>query len=241
MPLVIGLTLFYFKGKKKLFMAFISALGILGLYTTFSRGAGLGLYLGILFLSIAKKNKLLTVFLITAFIIFPFVMPAKIKQWAKDVNYNPIVFLCNQDRLSIYANTVNMIKYHPLIGVGVNTFSRNYGKYKTESAEKYAHTPDGIYAHNIYLHMAGEVGLLGLAAFFWFLFVLFRQGYKAYIKLNDDYLKIIAISLLACFLSFLINGLTETSLYNSRVAMVFWYLIGVSLVLNKFRNTARPN
>jgi len=234
-PLIIGLTLFYFKGKKKIVMVLISVLAIAGLGLTLSRGSGLALYLSTLFLCVAKRKKILTFTLIAVLIVFPFVMPKNIKQWAKDANYNPLVFMCNQDRISIYRNTINMIKQHPFIGVGVNTFSKNYGKYKLESAEKYAHTPDTIYAHNNYLQMAGEIGLLGLLAFLWFLVQVFRRGFKTYQTIKEEYLKIVVLSLIACFIAFLINGLTETSLYYSRVVMVFWYLIGVSLALPRVK------
>ncbi|MFA4992776.1 MAG: O-antigen ligase family protein [Candidatus Omnitrophota bacterium] len=234
-PLMAGLSILYFKGRNKVFMSFLSSLALIGIFLTFSRGAGLAVYLAILFLSIAGKKKLLITALVAILLIFPFVMPKDIKKWAKEVNYNPIVFMLNQDRISIYNNTINMIRHHPFVGVGVNTFSRNYGKYKTESAEKYAHTPDTIYSHNIYLQMAGEIGLLGLAAFIWFLFLIFKNAVNNYSMLKNEYLKVVSLSLLACILAFLVNGLTETSLYNSRVAMVFWYLIGISLSLNKLR------
>lgn len=233
-PLIFGLTFFYFKGRNKLLMSFVSVLGLLGVYLSLSRGAGLGIYLAILFLSIVNKKKILTLILVGILIIFPFVMPKNIKQWAREVNYNPLVFMCNQDRISIYNNTLNMIKHHPLIGVGVNTFSNNYGKYKTEQAEKYAHTPNTIYAHNAYLQMAGEIGLLGLLAFILFLFRIFGLGLNASRKLSDEYLRIIAVSLIASLIAFLTNALTETSLYHPRVVMIFWYLIGVSLSLKRF-------
>jgi len=234
-PLATGLTILYFKGKNKLLMSFLTILALSGIFLTFSRGAGLAVYLAILFLCIAGRKKLLACVLIAILLIFPFVMPKDIKKWAKEVNYNPVVFMLNQDRISIYNNTVNMIKHHPFIGVGVNTFSLNYGKYKTRNAEKYAHTPDTIYAHNIYLQMAGETGLLGLGVFIWFLFLIFKNLADTYFKLKDEYLRAVALSLLAGLIAFLINGLTETSLYNARVAMAFWYLIGVSLSLNKLK------
>ena len=240
-PLIFGLTFFYFKGKSKLLMLIVSVLSLLGVYLSLSRGAGLGVYLAILFLSIANKKKLLTSVLAGILIVFPFVMPKNIKQWAKEVNYNPVVFMCNQDRISIYNNAINMIKHHPFIGVGLNTFSKNYGKYKTAQAEKYAHTADTIYAHNIYLQMAGETGLLGLAAFLLFLFQVFRQAFNTSRELNDKYLKIIGLSLVACVIAFLVNGLTETSLYYPRVVMVFWYLIGVSLSLNRLAKGSPRN
>jgi putative inorganic carbon (hco3(-)) transporter len=240
-PLIFGLTFFYFKGKRKIVMFFVSVLGLLGICLTLSRGAGLGIYLAILFLSIAKKKKLLTLILVGILIGLPFVLPKNIKQWAKEVNYNPLVLIYNQDRISIYSNTINMIKHHPFIGVGLNTFSKNYGKYKTEAAEKYCHTADTIYAHNIYLQTAGEVGLLGLAMFLLFLFQVFRRALLVWRRLSDEYLKITALSLIACLIAFLVNGLTETSLYYPRVVMIFWYLIGISLSLNRLAKESQRN
>jgi len=240
-PLISGLALLYFKGKKRLLMFLPAFLGATGIYLTLSRGAGLAIYLAILFLCIAGKKKLFTFGLVAILIIYPFVMPNNIKQWARESGYNPMLLMCGDQRISIQNNTINMIKHHPFIGVGVNTFSRNYGKYKTEQAEKYAHTPDTIYAHNIYLQMAGETGLLGLAAFILFLFQVFRQAFNTVPKLNDGYLKIVAISLIACIIAFLINGLTETSLYYPRVAMIFWYLIGVSLSLKRLSTRSLSN
>lgn len=217
-------------------MFLISSLALVGIYLTLSRGTGLGIYLSILFLCVAKKQKFLTTLLIAILVIFPFVMPKNIKQWAKEVRYNPVVFMFNQDRISMYRNTINMIKHHPLIGVGVNTFSLNYAKYKLKNVEKDFPTQDTTYTHDIYLQMAGETGLLGLGAFIWFLVALFQSGLKSYIRLNDEFLKSVSLSLLACLIAFLTNGLTETSLYYARVSMVFWYIAGIILALKKFEN-----
>lgn len=233
-PLIIGLALFYYKGIKKFIFGLICAVGAIGIATTLSRGTGLGLYLSTLFLSFMKKSKIIIAVLLAVILIFPFVMPGKIKQWAKDVNYNFIVFMCNPDRVYIYKTSINMIKAHPFLGVGVNTFSKNYGKYKIGPEEKGWESGETKYAHNNFLHLGGETGLLGLAAFLWFLFIIFKQGFLLFRKLSDEYLKAVAVSLLACFIGFLVNGLTETSLYYPRVVMIFWYLIGISLALHKF-------
>jgi putative inorganic carbon (hco3(-)) transporter len=237
--LIIGLTIFHYKGKIKAIMSVISISVATGIFLTFSRGAGLGLYLSIFFLSVARKKKILSFILIGILLIFPFVMPSNIKNWAREIKYQPLVFLCNYDRISIYRNALNMIKHHPFIGVGVNTFSKNYAKYKLPEPEN-AKTPDSIYAHNIYLHTAGEIGLLGLGAFLWMLFSLFKKNIQIYNNLKDDYLQIISISLVACLIAFLINGFTETNLYYARVAMIFWYIIGFSLALNKFTGADKP-
>jgi O-antigen ligase len=141
--------------------------------------------------------------------------------------------MLNDDRISVFKNAVNMIKHHPVVGVGVNTFSKNYLTYKLPEPD-WAKTSDSMYAHNHFLQMAGETGLLGLGIFFLFLFVLFRDNLRTYRLVDDEFLKVVTVSLAACFIAFLVNGLTETSLYYARVAMIFWYLVGVSLSLRKF-------
>lgn len=232
-PLVIGLSLYYFKGKIKLAGLIISALITLGIASTLSRGTALGFYFAVLFISICRKNKAVVTLLLLFLLIFPFVMPSKIKNWAQKINYNPVVFMLNADRISIYNNSLNMIKHHPIFGVGINTFAINYFHYKLPEKPG-AETSPSMYAHNNFLQMAAEVGLFGLFMFLWFLFALFKQGHFVSKALQDDFYKIVAISLMGCFISFLVNGLTETSLYYSRVAMIFWYLIGLSLALKKF-------
>lgn len=234
-PLTAGLSLSYYKGRERVIFSLVSILAAAVLCLTFCRGAGMALYLSALFLSIAGKKKMLIIILAAALLILPFIMPVEIKEWVKKADHNPALMIWDRNRVSIYANTVNMIRHHPFIGVGVNTFSRNYGKYKLDSVEKRFPTSDTAYAHNSYLHMAGEIGLLGLGVFFWIMFILFKEAALLYRRSTDEYLKIITISLAACLMAYLINSLTETSFYAPRVVVIFWYLAGFSLALKKFQ------
>ena len=146
----------------------------------------------------------------------------------------PVRFMCNDDRIAIFRNSLKMIRQHPLMGVGANTFMKNYQRYKENPEYRNVVTSDYLYAHNNFLHLTAEIGLLGLGVFLWLLYRLFKQGVRIYRKLADNYLKIISLSLIACLLAFLVNGLTESSLYSSRVAMIFWYLAGFLFALDKF-------
>lgn len=238
-PLLIGLALYYFKRKKKIAMSLVSILVLLGITLTYSRPTLLAIYIILLFLSIVKKDKILLAALIIFIFMAPFVMPRNVKNWAKEVDCNPIRFMCNDDRIAIYRSSLNMIKDHPVIGVGINTFMKNYKKYKECPEYRNTVTSDYIYAHNNFLHMAGEIGLVGLGVFAWLLYMLFSVSSRIYKRLKDPYLKTVALSLIACLIAFLVNGFTESSLYYSRVAMIFWYLIGFSLSLEKFTHEDR--
>jgi len=235
-PLIAGLALFSSQVKNKIFFSLAALIGSVGVYLSLSRGAGLGLFVGIIFLCIVKKSKLIIASLVLLLVAYSFVMPKNIKEWAKSVNFNPMILLTCQTRISIYQNTMNMISQHPFIGVGVNTFSKNYGKYKRADVEAVTKTPDTIYAHNSFLQMAGEMGLLGLGVFLVFLFFVFKSAWQGFKKNTDPFLKAFSISVFASIFAYLINGLTETSLYHSRLVIIFWFLIGLGLALGKISN-----
>lgn len=235
-PLIAGLAFYYYKGKSKLIMLGASLLSLSGVVISFSRGTGLAIYLSLLFISILiGRNKITPVILILILLISPILMPKEIKSWAKGANYNPLAVLFNTDRASIYKNTMNMIYHHPFIGVGVNTFSKNYLRYKLPEPND-ARTSDYMYAHNNFLQMAGEIGLLGISVFFWLLYRFFKKSFAIYRMAKDNLYKVISLSISAGILSYLINGLTETTLYYSRVAMIFWFLMGFALALEKLAN-----
>ncbi len=239
-PLILGLAIYHFKKNKNIIIPAVSFLGLTGLTLTYSRPTLLALYLSLLFLAIFKKDKVLIVVLIIAAVISPFIAPRSIKDYAKEVNYNPVRFMCNDDRIAIYKNSFNMIKAHPVIGVGVNTFMKNYKRYKEFPEYRNIITPDLIYAHDNFIQMAGETGLSGLAIFICFLYVLFREIAYIFGSLKDEYHRIVLMCLCACLIAFLINGLTESSFYYSRVAVMFWFLIGFSLSFKKFVGEEAP-
>ena len=228
-PLIIGLTLYYYRGIKKSAAAFISLLALIGIFITYSRPTLLAMYIVFLFFALVRKNRWLIVLLIAFAVSAPFILPKSVKEWARQVEYNPLRFMCNDDRIAVYLHSLNMIKAHPVIGVGANTFMKSYKKYKTYPEYQGIVTLDEMKAHNNFLHMAGEIGLAGFLAFCWFLWMLFRDTGRVYGRTKDDYFRIVSLSLTACLIAFLVNGLTESSLYYSAVAVVFWFIAGLSL------------
>lgn len=233
-PLIFGLTLYYFKPPKKFFLILLSLIVFTGIALTYSRPTLLAIYVILLFFGITRKDKALIILLLISAVLFPLMLPKSVKNWAKEVEYNPLRFMCNDDRIATYRNSLNMIKAHPIIGLGANTYMKNYKKYKEFPEYRNVVTQDTMYAHNMYLQMAAELGLIGLAIFFWLLFRIFTGGWLIYGFLKEEYLKITCLSILASLVAFLVNGLTESSLYYSRVALIFWYLAGLLFSLSKF-------
>lgn len=231
LPVGTALTLYYLKGKRRILLGLLTALGVYCLIFTFSRGAIFGFATAILLTAIIKRSKLVLLALAIALIITPLLLPKSISNWIKTTDSVWEVLL-NKERINIYKTSLNMIRSHPVIGVGVNTYCLNYQKYKIKETSGF--TGDArYYAHNIFLHMAGEIGLLGLAIFIWLLLLFFKTWYSYFKSINSDFFKICCLGLAAGIIAFLINGLTETNLYYPKVATLFWYQVGLSLGLFK--------
>ncbi len=240
-PVAIGLGFWFFKGKARAAAIVAALLIVAGIGLTYSRPTFLALYIALAMFALARRQKWLLIALAACLVIAPFAAPKSVKEWAKSVDYNPLRFMCNDDRIAIYRNALQMIRQHPVMGVGANTFMKNYRFYKEKPEYREVITADYCYAHNNFLHMAGELGLAGVAVFLWFLVVLFRESLRIYRRLQDPLYKTLSLSLIICLASFLINGLTESSLYYARVAGLFWFLAGWSLAMGNFvpREAAR--
>jgi len=231
-PLLLGLALYGESGRKKAFFYLTAAIALAGILLTYSRPSFLAIYIVLIFFAVARRHKALIIFLIIITLLFPFLVPQSVKNWARSVEYNPLRMMCNDDRIAVYRNSLRMIKAHPLIGLGPNTYMKNYKYYKEYPEYRNIVTLEYMRAHNMYLEMAAELGLTGLGIFLWMLLRLFTAAGAAYKRLDEHYLKIIALSLSACLIAFLINGLTESSFHYSRVVPVFWYICGLILGLS---------
>lgn len=230
----ISLALYYLKGRKKVLLSIVSAFVLYALIYTFSRSAIFGAWAAILLMAIIKRDKVIFLLLLLSIVLLPILLPRNIANWAnKQTSVWQIVF--DDARLSIYHTSLNMIQHHPVIGVGVNTYCLNFQKYKEHQGEDF--TGDAQwYAHNIYLQMAGEMGLSGLLIFIWLLFGVFKYWVYFYRRVNDDeFFKVCSLGIAAGLMAFLINGMTETNLYYSKIATFFWFQIGLLLAIIKLK------
>ncbi len=87
----------------------------------------------------------------------------------KEMNFDTINHLLS-DRLYIWDTAVNMVIDRPLTGVGIGAFADAYDAYSRYPLDMFRHgSPNdqhtGVYhAHQMYVSIAAETGLIGLAA-----------------------------------------------------------------------------
>lgn len=126
------------------------------------------------------------------------------------------------DRVVMWQAAVGMIMDRPVFGVGLNTFMANYLDYWVGGEQM------PRYAHNCYLQMAAETGLIGLAAFLTLLGFLFRQLILGLRRLTG-WKALLFAALLASLGAFALHAAVDTNFYSLRQAALFWALSGVTL------------
>ena len=80
-------------------------------------------------------------------------------------------------RFEYWKNAISIFRSSPVFGTGLNTYARIIMRDPNHGAWRYA--------HNCYLQMAAETGLLGLSCFLWMVFVLFWNSINSCHQIKD--------------------------------------------------------
>jgi O-antigen ligase len=141
-------------------------------------------------------------------------------------------------RIATWKFTALMIKDHPLIGSGIGTFRYNTLKYQAkffEQGENRSLYPSGFAdkAHNEYLQLWAELGIIGLLVFLWFLICYFNYGLKILKKIKDYYKQGIVIGLMGSVLAVLVDALFGFPLHLPATIVLFWLCIGLTVAIGR--------
>ena len=128
-----------------------------------------------------------------------------------------------KDRVVMWQAAWKMIQDRPVLGQGLNPFMANYVDFWTggESVPRYA--------HNCFLQVAAETGVVGLLAFVWVLGALFWWWYRGIQRLaSSASTRLLLIGLWTGLLGFVFQAAIDTSFYELRQATLFWVLAGIT-------------
>ena len=130
----------------------------------------------------------------------------------------------NMFRYLTWQATLGIISDHPWLGTGLGTFQYIFPKYAIGGFTRMA--------HQNYLQMGAEIGLLGLATFIWLLvtfWVIWLRAFRARPEPNERYLLIAAAS---GMLAFSMHSLLDYGWYLGVTALSFWFLLGITVSLS---------
>jgi O-antigen ligase len=127
-------------------------------------------------------------------------------------------------RAHFWSVTVDIIKNHPFIGTGLGAFGVVYTGYDSRN---------GTYrleqAHNDYLQVLSDGGIVGAVIGLFFLVNLFRMGF-ARRESRDDFRRGVATGALAGCFAVLIHSFFDFTLHTPANALLFLTLAGLATV-----------
>lgn len=137
------------------------------------------------------------------------------------------------DRVSIWRDTLQLIRRHPLLGSGFGSFATVYPLVQTAFLNNVVD-----HAHCDYLEVVTELGLPGgvlvFGAIFWVLRLTFRRCRKD----GTDYDRAISYACLGSIVAIVLHSLTDFNLYIPANALIF--VIVLALAWSSANHGANP-
>ena len=136
-----------------------------------------------------------------------------------------------QSRLQQVRTSLAYASKHPL-GVGIGAIS----------SDKYIHLVEVVGRSNVnslfstengFLTVLVEMGVVGLGVYIWLMFSIFKQGFKIFRGLTDNFLKWLALGLLSSCFVFFVSQFFNESLLSYPMNFYFWFLLGLLMALRQ--------
>ncbi|MFH1478508.1 MAG: O-antigen ligase family protein [Candidatus Omnitrophota bacterium] len=116
-------------------------------------------------------------------------------------------------RIAYWKTAINIIKYHPIFGVGPGNFQEVFLKYKIGS------DTDTRYAHNLFLQIWVELGILGLIGLIYLLSMIVKNLRT---KLQNNLILFVSIV-------FMMHNIIDITYFIPQVSFFWWVILGILL------------
>ena len=191
----------------------ISTLG--GLFCTESRGAYIAVALTIITLLVSNKKifKKMVGFIVILAIGIPVI-------WVTRMKNSPAgdLLTSNYSRLKIWRCSLRVFLEHPILGLGAGTENLH------QIIIQRLHT-DRAHAHNLFLELAVEGGIVGIAFMIAVIVVIVKNLYSLFYLKENKY-RPYAIVYTSAFIGFITISLFEHTLQSPKEMMIYFFLLG---------------
>lgn len=212
--------------KNNIFVAGVLLFGFMGLLFSVSRGALIGIFISLIFISFFSKWKKwiwlgLVIIVLASFLIPPVRDNITGVFKASDVSTDV--------RLVMWKGAVRIIKDNPVAGTGLASFPVVYEDYKEASHTEFFPNPD-----HLVLTLWIEMGLAGLVIFGWLVVRFFKVSISMVRSLQStDHRLQLVVGLMAAMIALLVHGFLDTLYFKNDLAIAFWVMVGLVVVLKK--------
>lgn len=207
------------RGEKRLLLACTTVIMAASVFLSQSRGGMIAVivemvFLGVIWITRFSPRKSATVFVafcIATALLLAWVAPPELGRRMTDIH--------DPARLLIHRDSIRMFLGHPFLGSGFGTFATVFPHYRVFY--------DGFFmdnAHDDYLELLLETGLIGFAVAAWFLVVLYREGFRNLRLIKNSGSARISTAALAGCTGLLAHSFLDFNLHIPANAALFYVL-----------------
>jgi O-antigen ligase len=219
-----------FSGARRIGVLAACIIQLGGLAVTFSRGAWIGLGVGLVAMLVLAYGRYIVAAVVVAIVAW-FAAPAVFVQrllFSFSSAYTT-KSATGLGRVWRWEASLQHIADKPLLGLGLGMFG---------GTTAYMFGYWAIWVDNFYLQMAAEGGLILLAVFLWLLIRSGKGLVGGYRGTSDPYLKALAAGMFGAFLAVIVADFFEADWETLSVGVEFWFLAG--LVTSALLQGRRP-
>ena len=199
----------------------LTAIMLVCLVYTYSRGAYIGLMLAFALFAVLRDKRFVILGVI-GLMMLPFVLPPSVIN--RFTSIGNLSDTSSFYRISVWLGSLKIVKdYWPSgIGLGLEPFKILYPKYSLNAA--YAH-----HSHNIYIQLLIETGIAGFLMFFAMIVVYYKTMLSGFYKTKDGFVSTFIIASASGMAGYLAQGMVENIWYNNRVLLTFWVMMALGM------------
>jgi len=205
--------------KWKILAGTAVVLTFLAIIFSFSRGAYFGVLTGSLFflaiflIRLGNAGKMAIIGVVLIFLAAVFFQGTIQSRLASAFNFKEG---SNAERVKNWRQAVEIIKNYPLTGIGLG----NYASYINPALGERS----SVYAHNLFLDIAAETGILNGIIFLVLILVAIWRNISAK--------NILGLGIASSLVYFLVHGIFDTPIWSPQVTVIFFVILALGLSEN---------
>ena len=224
-PFSYALTLTGKSWRQKLVFLACTAILLVCMLLTISRGGWVGLIIATALFLILLDSRLILVGIVGLVALY-FVLPDVFVERLNSIGN--MTDSSTSYRVSIWLGTLSMLHDYWLSGIGPGTaaFNMVYPAYSFN-------TITAPHSHNLFLQIVCDCGIVGILVFLGIILSYFRSVGRALFAEKDRKTRQYLIAAISAVSGFLVQSMTDYSFYNYRVMLMFWIVLGLGVALTR--------
>ncbi len=223
LPLVLALILCSRRPFSRLVACGVFAVGIIALGMTYSRASWVGMACAMVVMVFLWKPKLIPAFVVLSILCVPF-LPDTI--WHRILTITNTSDSSTASRIPLYEAAIEVIRKSPISGAGLGTAATQ--AYISDFNLYHAQAPF-VHAHNFFLEVWIEAGLLGIVGFVSAMLWNIKKTAHTVRHCRPSAARTITCGACAAMCGAMVCGLADYLWNYPRVMCIFWFVFAVGI------------